>query len=261
MKIYLAAFVCATFVIRVLGHQVQGILLVNGTESPAWKYVRNVGPQYEYEPGSYPEGSDFPKTPPQMDINHSDITCGRKAFASAAATETADVLAGSEVGFRVSWDGNGQYGAFWHPGPAQIYLSRAPNDDLEHYEGGDGEWFKIAYAGPVSNNDWLLWPDKHDFNFTIPKATPPGKYLMRFEQWMPTHIFNYSQWYVNCAEVNIIGPGGGTPTGFAKFPGTYDVNHPGLWIPQNQFVNGGFVSYDEMRLLEYTPPGPAVWTG
>jgi hypothetical protein len=104
-----------------------------------------------------------------MDINHPDITCGRKALDFAATTETADVLAGSEVGFRVSWDGNGQYGVFWHQGPAQIYLSRAPNDDLEHYQ-GDGDWFKIAYAGPVGNNKWLLWPNEHDVSFHVKDA-------------------------------------------------------------------------------------------
>jgi hypothetical protein len=50
---------------------------------------------------------------------------------------------------------------------------------------------------------------------------------MRIEQFMPTHMVNYTQWYVNCAHVNIMGTGGGTPTGFAKFPGTYDIDHPG----------------------------------
>jgi hypothetical protein len=32
-------------------------------------------------------------------------------------------------------------------------------------------------------------------------------------------------------------------------------------IPKNQFVGGGYVPDDEMRLLEYKPPGPAVWSG
>lgn len=109
-----------------------------------------------YSPDSYPPGNEFPKTPPQMDINHPDITCGRSAFDAAAKTETADVVAGSEIGFRVSWDGNGKYGVFWHPGPAQVYLSRAPNDELETYE-GQGDWFKIAYGGPVGNNEWMVW--------------------------------------------------------------------------------------------------------
>lgn len=122
-----------------------------------------MGPAWEYDPGEFPPGSEFPKTPSQMDINDPGITCGRNAFDSAAKTETADVVAGSEVGFRVSWDGYGKYGVFWHPGPAQIYLSRAPNDDLETYR-GDADWFKIAYAGPVNNTAWLLWWT-HDVEF------------------------------------------------------------------------------------------------
>ena len=40
-----------------------------------------------------------------------------------------------------------------HRGPLQVYLSRAPNDDLESYQ-GDGDFFKIAYSGPVSDSEW-----------------------------------------------------------------------------------------------------------
>jgi hypothetical protein len=78
------------------------------------------------------------------------------------------VLAGSEVGFRVSYDGNGKRDPvknpvphFWHPGPGLIYLSRAPNDDLQNYK-GDGDWFKIAYAGPTDDQHWSLWPGVSD---------------------------------------------------------------------------------------------------
>jgi hypothetical protein len=38
---------------------------------------------------------------------------------------------------------------------------------------------------------------------------------------MPTPTRNYTQWFVNCALVNIKGSGGGKPEGFAKFPGHY----------------------------------------
>jgi hypothetical protein len=37
----------------------------------------------------------------------------------------------------------------------------------------------------------------YQFNFTIPLTTPPGNYLMRFEQIYPTMSFNYSQWFIN----------------------------------------------------------------
>lgn len=110
-----------------------------------------------FDDSDWPEGNEFPKTPPLLDINHPDITCGRGAFDAASKTETADVLAGSEIGFRVSYSASddGPYGTFYHHGPGLIYLSKAPNDDLENYR-GDGDWFKIAYAGPVSNNQWQL---------------------------------------------------------------------------------------------------------
>ncbi len=65
------------------------------------------------------------------------------------------------------------------------------------------------------------------FNFTIPQSTPPGKYLMRIENFMPTASTNYLQFYINCALVNIIGPGGGIPTEFVRFPGTYQDEDPG----------------------------------
>ncbi|KAH6614508.1 glycosyl hydrolase family 61-domain-containing protein [Chaetomium sp. MPI-SDFR-AT-0129] len=263
MKLFQAALAGALVASPALAHQIAGILLVNNTASPEWKYVRNVFSEFYNPPGAYPDGSQFPKTPPLMDITNPNITCGRAAFDSAPTTETADVLAGSEIGFRVSWDGNGPGGVFWHPGPGQVYISQVPGEvegGLGGFHGREGEWFKIAYAGPVSNREWTLW-GAHDFNFTIPATTPPGAYLMRLEQWLPTKMYNYSQWYVNCAHINVIGPGGGTPTGFAKFPGTYTVDSPGLQIPENQVVDGGWVPDDQLRLLEYQAPGPDVWTG
>jgi hypothetical protein len=119
-------------------------------------------------PDYYPPGYQGYKLDPIIGTANPNITCGRAAFDSASQTDTVDVLAGSEVGFRVSADGNGnlnptysQYPKFWHPGPAQIYLSRAPNDDLQNYK-GDGDWFKIAYAGPSDDQHWSLWPGVSD---------------------------------------------------------------------------------------------------
>jgi hypothetical protein len=43
-------------------------------------------------------------------------------------------------------------------GPGQVYLSRAPNDDLENFSGIDADWFKIAYFGPINDTNWsLMW--------------------------------------------------------------------------------------------------------
>ena len=69
--------------------------------------------------------------------------------------------------------------------------------------------------------------DGWQFNFTIPLTTPPGKYLLRIENIFPEDHPGYRQFYINCALVNIIGPGGGVPKGFARFPGTYKEEDPG----------------------------------
>ena len=34
----------------------------------------------------------------------------------------------------------------------------------------------------------------------------------------------------------------------------------GLTPPKNQVVNSG-IAHEELRLLEYKPPGPEIWTG
>lgn len=112
--------------------------------------------------GAYPPnyvGDQSEKVVPQEDFYTTNITCGRNAFDSAAKTEVADVVAGSTVGFRCSEKNTSSPGSFWHPGPAMIYLSRAPDDDVKKYR-GDGDWFKVAYAGPANNTKWSLWNAK-----------------------------------------------------------------------------------------------------
>lgn len=245
-------------------HNVYSRLLVNKTDTGNWTYVREVRRHHYYENDA--PTSLFGLLVPQQDPHSENITCGRAAFLSAAKTGIADVIAGEEIGIRVATlddllMGGGQnlyYDKFYHEGPALVYLSRAPNDDVRAYR-GDGDWFKIAYAGPKNNHAWIL-PGGTEYNFTIPLTTPPGQYLLRFEFIMPNDMIEQPQFYVNCAQLNIIGSGGGTPTQFAKFPGTYQYTDPGIHIPRDQLVRGYYPD-EEMRLDQYQPPGPPVWTG
>ena len=57
--------------------------------------------------------------------------------------------------------------------------------------------------------------------------TPPGKYLMRIEHLWPQVNGMATQFYINCALVNIIGRGGGKPTEFIKFPEGYGFHDIG----------------------------------
>jgi hypothetical protein len=36
---------------------------------------------------------------------------------------------------------------------------------------------------------------------------------------------------------------------------------PGLLVPVNQDIGSGKVKIEDMKLMEYKPPGPAVWIG
>ncbi|KAH8656692.1 glycoside hydrolase family 61 protein [Tricladium varicosporioides] len=238
MILIVALFICALLSRHTYAHYVFSQLLVNGSTTGNFTYIREDGWATKYDPQI---------TNPDMFTTN--ITCGRSAEGFAKSTKTATVLAGSQVGFRV-WEVNVWIG---HEGPAQIYMSRAPNDDIENYQ-GDGEWFKIAYLGPSNDTNWSV-EYQSDVNFTIPLTTPPGKYLLRIEHIWPMHTKGYAQHYVNCAHIKVIGPGGGTPTGFAKFPGTYTETDQGLLIPRSMAIS------PQKGLLSYVPPGPKVWTG
>jgi hypothetical protein len=81
-------------------------LIVNGTVTPEWYYVRDVSEDPVQLLG--PEPPRYPKRWPQFPFNmsHPNFRCGRDAWmpkpnGTERLTRTADVLAGSEVGFEL----------------------------------------------------------------------------------------------------------------------------------------------------------------
>lgn len=97
---------------------------------------------------------DLAKMSPFYDIYSDTMICGRDSGAGPT-THTATVLAGHEAGFKVyNWTIGS---AIFHPGPGQVYLSKAPDNKVELYD-GKGDWFKIATAGAKNDTTWkLLW--------------------------------------------------------------------------------------------------------
>ncbi|KAF2657171.1 lytic polysaccharide monooxygenase [Lophiostoma macrostomum CBS 122681] len=220
---------------QVSGHYGFPILSVNGKWSEWWEFVRPVGLD------GY--GSQFF---PSYDWTGSNQVCGINATKTGHLTGTVKVEAGSTLGFvaiaatysqgvidphpyRWGPDGIG------HAGPGQVYMSLAPGA-LEDYE-GDGDWFKIATSGASDGQHWDSdgQPWKPSLNATIPKTTPPGKYLVRVEHFNISPSYNGTQQFMSCAHVEVTGSGGGTPGPTIKFPGSYNIEDP--------------------------RPGPAVWTG
>lgn len=180
------------------------------------------------DPGyaSTPGQEEFAKIVPFYDVYSPFMRCGRDS-GSGPNTSTATVLAGSEIGFRLAdiWTESDN---IFHDGPGQVYLSKAPNGDVEHYD-GSGHWFKIAVAGAANDTEWKLYRQNHML-FKIPEKTPPGKYLLRIEHFEPRWALDGSQWYVSCAHVDIVGLGGGEPSHFVKFPGGYDMFDSGEYL-------------------------------
>lgn len=69
-------------------------------------------------------------------------------------------------------------------GPAMVYMSRAPGDNVRAYD-GSGDWFKIFQEGVCNNGDftgpaWCTW-DRNWIGARIPTGTPNGEYLIRVE--------------------------------------------------------------------------------
>ena len=236
-------------------------LIVNNTVTPPWTYVREIGS----DPLTLDMG-DYSKAQPIFNPNSPEIVCNRDMNAGPK-TKTATVLAGDELAFKADIGLPGIESTIIHEGPGSVYMSRAPNDDVENYK-GDGDWFKIAYSGPASDSVWSTY-NKFSMNFRIPKTTPPGKYLLRMEHIYLQYLPGETQFYIACAHVNVIGPGGGKPTDFVRFPGAYNASDPGemsivalsllvltflgIMVTKNQF--------SAKDLLKYKPPGPPVWLG
>ncbi|KAF2117915.1 glycosyl hydrolase family 61-domain-containing protein [Lophiotrema nucula] len=237
------------------GHYGFPTVVVNGIESEWWEYVRDVG----YGPYT---GQFFPI----YDWHEEGQVCGYNGTKTGHGTKTLKVEAGTNIKF-VAYSSTYQSGdiaphpyyndsdGINHNGPGQAYMSLAPGA-LEDYD-GSGDWFKIGSYGSTDGQYWDTDHDRSGMNFTIPKTTPPGKYLLRVEHFNISPYLNGTQQFINCAHVEVGGPGGGTPGPTTKFPGAYDIRDSAIWLPTAMWA-----PYKPTPLLKaYKGPGPEVWKG
>ncbi|KFA66208.1 hypothetical protein S40285_05094 [Stachybotrys chlorohalonatus IBT 40285] len=234
MHLLAAAVVAAAIVPSVLAHYNFEALIHQGRETAPYAYVRRVKNVNS----------------PILDVRSSDIICNQGGIDDdvLAATGTYRVAAGDEVGFKIN-----EY--LGHPGPLAVYLSRAPNGNVQTYK-GDGDWFKI-YQATTSNltADPIHWASfvgggVRSFTFTLPRQLPSGQYLMRAEH-LALHgagTFGQAQFYMGCAQIEVTNGGTGTPGPLVRFPGAYTGYEPGILI--NMY-------WPPVR--NYTAPGPVTW--
>ncbi|KAF2117980.1 glycoside hydrolase [Lophiotrema nucula] len=251
-------------------HYVINRFIVNNTVSNDFEYVR------PYISNVTGDEIWYGILNPNRDPTNLDFRCGPNGTITGNLTKTATVRAGDTVGFRLGEPHfkylNYPYDVprIYHPGPGSVWLSKSPSDNLNTYS-GDGDWFKILeiigrteQSMPVLSDStyaplyqWGLYVAR-DWNFTIPATTPPGKYLLRFEQVYPVKSYhpndNYlgPEYFVNCAQIDIVNDEQiGSPGPVAKIPGVYE-----RWQPEFQSE-----PWDKNSTSTFKYPGPPVWQG
>ncbi|EJD54109.1 hypothetical protein AURDEDRAFT_133706 [Auricularia subglabra TFB-10046 SS5] len=231
MKFAIAsALAVASIVTQVAAHYKFPQLVVNGQPTGTWTNVRMTNNYY----------SNGPVT----DVSSSDIRC-YTSQTNAGAT-TTNVTAGSTIGFTVD-------ASVSHPGPALVYMAKAPSQ-AAGWDGSGAVWFKIFEMPPVLSGGSITWPSSGltQINFPIPKNVPSGQYLVRVEH-IALHSassFGGAQFYLACGQVNVANGGSGSPGPLVSFPGAYTGREPGIMINIYYPVP-----------TNYQMPGPAVWRG
>jgi hypothetical protein len=85
-----------------------------------------------------------------------------------------------------------------------------------------------------SSTHQLTFPSESlsTITFTIPKSVPSGQYLIRAEQVALHAASSYggAQFYLSCAQVNVVNGGSGSPGPLVSFPGAYTGYEPGLLL-------------------------------
>ncbi|KAF2712316.1 lytic polysaccharide monooxygenase [Pleomassaria siparia CBS 279.74] len=197
---------------------------------------------------------------PHENALSSNITCNYKG-ATVSGAFHAPVQAGATISTTWSHDG---FGWVHTIGPLTAYLASCGDDCTSIVDIANLEWFKIAEEGlregyAVGNEDgWFqndLWENRRTdhWDVVVPVGLKPGRYMVRHE------IINLQlspvQFYPNCAQLEVSGSGSSVPSEeyLVKFPGAYSMSDPGIAI-------SGKVSGDNVT-MNYTIPGPKLWTG
>ncbi|KAI6361804.1 hypothetical protein MCOR25_006370 [Pyricularia grisea] len=240
-------FTIATSVLAAIplasAHYTFGGLMHNGAiVGKDWQYVR------EHTRSYMPTFKEEAAT-------SNDFRCNKDA-GSGNKTDVYTVKPGDKLALRQAFDPSGMK----HPGPAQVYVSRAPGS-VKEYDGA-GDWLKVhqsllckdpLVATDLQNNGWCMYGE-NNIEFEVPETLIDGEYLVRAE-----HIAIHgahdgkAEFYYACAQIRIQGSNAtAMPTGAetTKIPGVYKTTDAAI----NFSVWAGKTAYP------YTP-GIAVAPG
>ncbi|KAK6209043.1 hypothetical protein LQW54_006643 [Pestalotiopsis sp. IQ-011] len=107
-------------------HYIFSKLVLNGVASDDWQYICQTTRTENYMPTKYTNTYD------NLTPDDTDFRCNLGSFTNAGNTEVATVAAGDTIAMKLFYGGS-----IAHPGPGQVYMSKAPGN-VQEYE-GDGD--------------------------------------------------------------------------------------------------------------------------
>ena len=130
-------FLVAALASLASAHYVFPSVIEKGVATPPWQDVRQYTTYYTFNGVT--------------DVTSLDIRCNVNG--STISSNTTTVNAGDTIGFTVN-------PSISHPGPALVYMAKAPTGtNVATWDGSGSVWFKIWQEGPSSFNDQgPVWP-------------------------------------------------------------------------------------------------------
>ncbi|EGO61029.1 hypothetical protein NEUTE1DRAFT_98179 [Neurospora tetrasperma FGSC 2508] len=195
---------------------------------------------------------------PIEDVTSASIACNGSPNTVASTSKVIIVQAGTNVTaiwrYMLSTTGDSPADVMdsSHKGPTIAYLKKV--DNAATASGVGNGWFKIQQDGMDSSGVWgteRVINGKGRHSIKIPECIAPGQYLLRAEMIALHAASNYpgAQFYMECAQLNVVGGTGAKTPSTVSFPGAYSGSDPGVKI-----------SIYWPPVTSYTVPGPSVFT-
>ncbi|KAF7548463.1 hypothetical protein G7Z17_g7027 [Cylindrodendrum hubeiense] len=172
---------------------------------------------------------------PITDVDSDSIACNGDPNPTTPTDKILTVTAGSTVYAiwrHTLYSGPEDVMDASHLGPTMAYLKKVDNA-VTAVGAGDG-WFKIQEDG-LNDGVWgtskvIQAQGRHPI--TIPDCIEPGNYLLRAEMVALHGASSYpgAQFYMECAQINVVGSDGSKVPSMVSLPGAYDGTDPGITI-------------------------------
>ncbi|KAK3370459.1 glycoside hydrolase family 61 protein [Podospora didyma] len=196
---------------------------------------------------------------PIEDVTSQSLACNGAPNPTTPSSKVITVQAGSNVTaiwrYMLSTTGTAPSDILdsSHKGPTIAYLKKV--SDATTDTGIGGGWFKIQEDGFTPSTG--VWGTEKVINgqgrhsIKIPSCIAPGQYLLRAEMIALHAAGSYpgAQFYMECAQINVVGGTGAKTPSTVSFPGAYAGTDPGVKLSIYWPV-----------VTSYKVPGPAVFT-